>query len=272
MTTIVYNMDCLDAMKQFEDKHFDLAIVDPPYGSGLGEGGGCQGRFAKYREDNQPRNNGGGEHQILEQVRSTIRPIQTSNESAEVASTANITVKVHYQGANSKRNGQWVFPKWKEHEAKKIISWDVAPKQEYFDELFRISRNQIIWGGNYFCLPPTRCFLIWRKTNVPENFSMAMCEYAWTSFNSNAKMFSFSAVGQPHRFHPTQKPIELYEWILKNYAKEGDKILDTHVGSGSSRIACEKLGFDYVGYEIDEYYFQEQEKRFKEEIWNVPLF
>ena len=95
LSTIVYNMDCLDAMKQFEDKHFDLAIVDPPYGSGLGEGGGCQGRFAKYREDNQPRNNGGGGHQILEQVRSTIRPIQTSNGSAEVASTANITVKVH---------------------------------------------------------------------------------------------------------------------------------------------------------------------------------
>lgn len=107
---------------------------------------------------------------------------------------------------------------------------------------------------------------------MPENFSMAMCEYAWTSFNQNAKMFSFSAVGQPHRFHPTQKPIELYEWILRNYAKEGDKILDTHVGSGSSRIACEKLGYDFVGYEIDEYYFNEQEKRFKEEVWTTPLF
>ena len=155
---------------------------------------------------------------------------------------------------------------------KKIISWDVAPKQEYFEELFRISRNQVIWGGNYFSLPPTRCFLIWRKTNVPENFSMAMCEYAWTSFNANAKMFSFSAVGQPNRFHPTQKPIELYEWILRNYAQPGDKILDTHVGSGSSRIACEKLGFDFVGYEIDEYYFNEEEKRYKNEIWSVPLF
>lgn len=116
MSTIVYNTDCLEAMKQFEDKHFDLAIVDPPYGSGLSEGGGCQGWFAKYREDNQPRNNGG---YLLEQGRSTIRPIQTSNGSAEVASTENITVKVHYQGANTKRNGKWVFPKWKEHEAKK---------------------------------------------------------------------------------------------------------------------------------------------------------
>lgn len=259
MSSVVYNMDCIEGMKQYPDKYFDLAIVDPPYGAGLGEGGGGKGWFAKYWDSENHEVSGGGELQILEQVRSEVRSIQTGS-------------KIHYQGANTKRNGKWVFPKWKEHENKKIISWDVAPKQEYFDELFRISRNQIIWGGNYFCLPPTRCFLIWRKTNVPENFSMAMCEYAWTSFNSNAKMFSFSAVGQPHRFHPTQKPIELYEWILKNYAHEGDKILDTHVGSGSSRIACEKLGFDYVGYEIDEYYFQEQEKRFKEEIWNVPLF
>lgn len=248
MSTIVYNMDCMEGMKQYPDNYFDLAIVDPPYGAGFTESGGCMGWFTKYREDHQER---GGEYQG-----------QTS--------TARKSTSIHRQGANTKRDGKWVKPEW--NKDKKIISWDVPPKQEYFEELFRISRNQIIWGGNYFCLPPTRCFLIWRKTNVPENFSMAMCEYAWTSFNSNAKMFSFSAVGQPHRFHPTQKPIELYEWILKNYAKEGDKILDTHVGSGSSRIACEKLGFDYVGYEIDEYYFQEQEKRFKEEKWSVPLF
>ena len=139
---------------------------------------------------------------------------------------------------------------------KKIIAWDVAPGKEYFEELFRVSRNQIIWGGNYFELPANRCFLIWRKTNVPENFSMAMCEYAWTSFNDNAKWFEMSAVGQQGRFHPTQKPVELYKWLLTNYAKPGDKILDTHVGSASSLIACEDLGFKYVGFEIDAEYYK----------------
>ena len=150
---------------------------------------------------------------------------------------------------------------WASKFGKKIISWDTAPKQDYFKELFRVSRNQIIWGGNYFNLPPTRCFLIWRKTNVPEKFSMAMCEYAWTSFNDNAKMFEYSAVGQKGRFHPTQKPVELYKWILSNYAQRGDKILDTHVGSASSLIACRESGFQYVGFEIDEEYFKMAQKR-----------
>ena len=149
---------------------------------------------------------------------------------------------------------------------KKILAWDIAPDQSYFDELFRISRNQIIWGGNYFRLPPTRCFLIWRKINVPEKFSMAMAEYAWTSFNDNAKVFDFSAVGQEGRFHPTQKPPELYKWILTNYAKEGYKILDTHVGSASSLIACYDLGFDYVGFEIDEEYYKLAKQRLEDEM------
>ena len=154
---------------------------------------------------------------------------------------------------------------------KKIIAWDTAPKQEYFDELFRVSRNQIIWGGNYFELPKTRCFLIWRKTNVPQDFSMAMCEYAWTSFNQNAKVFEFSAVGQPGRFHPTQKPIELYDWILRNYAKPGDKILDTHVGSASSLIACKRLNFDFVGFEIDKDYYDMACKRYEQETAQMTL-
>lgn len=150
---------------------------------------------------------------------------------------------------------------WASKFGKKIIAWDTAPKQEYFKELFRISRNQIIWGGNYFKLPPTRCFLIWRKTNVPEKFSMAMCEYAWTSFNDNAKMFSFSAVGQKGRFHPTQKPPELYRWILESYSKPTDIILDTHVGSASSLIACRETGHKYVGFEIDPDYYAMAKKR-----------
>ena len=155
---------------------------------------------------------------------------------------------------------------------KKIIAWDIAPGKEYFKQLFRVSRNQIIWGGNYFELPRTRCFLVWRKTNVPENFTMAMAEYAWTSFNANAKVFNFSAVGIPGRFHPTQKPIELYDWIFRLYAKDGYKILDTHLGSGSSRIAAYKAGLDFTGYEIDEQYFKLAEERFEKFTMQGMLF
>ena len=156
---------------------------------------------------------------------------------------------------------------------KKIIAWDVAPGQEYFDELFRVSRNQIIWGGNYFKLPATRCFLIWRKLTISEKFSMAMAEYAWTSFNENAKVFECAPQGnKERRFHPTQKPIELYDWIYTNYAKPGYKILDTHLGSGSSRIAAYKAGLDFVGYEINETYFKLQEERFAKHTAQVNLF
>ena len=155
---------------------------------------------------------------------------------------------------------------------KKIIAWDVAPKQEYFDELFRVSRNQIIWGGNYFGLPPNRCFLIWRKTNVPHDFSMSMAEYAWTSFNENAKVFDFNAQGQPDRFHPTQKPVALYKWILNNYAKDGETILDTHVGSASSLIACYETGHKYVGFEIDEDYYQKAKARLEKAESQMNIF
>ena len=101
------------------------------------------------------------------------------------------------------------------------------PPKEYFDELARVSKHQIIWGGNYFGLPPTRCFLIWDKVNISENFTMSMCEYAWTSFNDNAKMFRCPPQ-DGKRFHPTQKPVALYKWIFDRYAKDGYKILDTH--------------------------------------------
>ena len=162
---------------------------------------------------------------------------------------------------------------WAAKYGKKIIAWDVAPPKEYFDELFRVSKNQVIWGGNYFQLPPTRCFLVWRK-NIPEDFTMAMCEYAWTSFSGNAKCFEKASQGSKDdpRFHPTQKPIALYQWTLNKYAKPGDRILDTHVGSGSSRIACWELGFDFVGCEIDPVYWKLQEKRFKEYQTQPKLF
>ena len=166
-----------------------------------------------------------------------------------------------------RRGGQWA-----ERYTNKIVSWDVAPNQQYFDELFRIAKSQIIWGGNYFSLPPTRCFLIWRKTNIPDGFTMAQVEYAWTSFNTNAVVFEFSSAGQPGRFHPTQKPVELYRWIFSKFAKQGDRIIDTHLGSGSSRIAAYDAGLDFVGCEIDAEYFQAQEQRFAEHTAQLNLF
>lgn len=148
---------------------------------------------------------------------------------------------------------------------KKIIAWDNAPGKEYFDELFRVSKQQIIWGGNYFSLPPCRCFLIWEKTNIPENFTMAQCEYAWTSFRDNAKIFrhtSHRTKDEVH-FHPTEKPISLYAWIFQKYAKPGYRILDTHLGSGSSRLAARDAGLDFVWCEIDKEYFDKQEERWE---------
>ena len=175
------------------------------------------------------------------------------------------TTSVHLQRKNVKKpDGTWGYANWRNmggEVLKKIISWDVAPEKNYFKELFRISRNQIIWGGNYFELPPTRCFLIWRKLTISESFSMAMCEYAWTSFNDNAKMFEYPPQGKGDRFHPTQKPVALYEWLLNKYAKPNDIILDTHVGSASSLIACHNTHHKYVGFEIDEYYYAMAKKR-----------
>ena len=129
-------------------------------------------------------------------------------------------------------------------------------------------------GGNYFELPPTRCFLIWRKLSISEEFSMAMAEYAWTSFNDNSKVFEYAPQGRPgdNRFHPTQKPVALYEWILNKYAKEGDTILDTHVGSASSLIACHRTGHKYVGFEIDEYYYKQAKKRLDAEEAQMNIF
>ena len=164
---------------------------------------------------------------------------------------------------------------WAEKYGKRIIAWDVSPGEEYFKELFRVSRNQVIWGGNYFQLPPSRCFLVWRKTNIPvKGFSMAPCEYAWTSFWENGKVFEFSSVGSgmEKRFHPTQKPIALYEWVYQQFAKPGDKILDTHLGSGSSRLAAYTMGFDFVGCEIDKEYFKMQEERFENYTAQTSLF
>ena len=150
-----------------------------------------------------------------------------------------------------------------------IDRWDIAPNKEYFIELMRVSVNQIIWGGNYFDLPPTRCVICWDKCQPWENFSQ--WEMAWTSFGKPAGLFKFdNRTGD--KIHPTQKPVALYEWLLTHYAKQGDKILDTHLGSGSSRIAAYNLGFDFVGCEIDKDYFDAQEKRFAAHAAQTSLF
>ena len=148
--------------------------------------------------------------------------------------------------------------------------WDDAtPSLAYFTELFRVSKNQIIWGGNYFPLPPTRCVIAWDKmTYIP---TMSQIEVAWTSFDSPARMMTVNS-NNSNRIHPTQKPVALYKWLITNYAKQGDKILDTHLGSGSSRIAAWDLGFDFYGCELDEDYFREGNERFERHRAQPKLF
>ena len=155
----------------------------------------------------------------------------------------------------------------------KMSCFGDRPQKEFFDELFRVTKNQVIWGANNFELPPCKGFLIWRKTNIPENFTMSMAEFAWVSdgLSTISKVFDFNATGQV-RIHPTQKPVALYAWIFSRYAKPGDKILDTHLGSGSSRIAAYNAGLDFVGCEIDKDYFDAQEKRFQEHTAQENLF
>ena len=149
-------------------------------------------------------------------------------------------------------------------------SWDAEPPQkEYFDQLFRVSKNQIIWGGNYFDLPPTRGIIVWDKMQPWENFSQV--ELAWTSFDRPAALFKMCNT-MPGKIHPTQKPIELYAWIFQKYSKPGDKVLDTHLGSGSSRIAAFDAGLEFCGYEINEIYFQLQEERFAKHTAQQNLF
>jgi site-specific DNA-methyltransferase (adenine-specific) len=200
----------MEGMKQFPDKFFELAIVDPPYGIG------------------KKLTNGGLGHG------------------------------------------------WGKNNTSKANEWDIMPSEEYFNELKRVSANQIIWGGNYFTkhLPPSRSWAIWYK--VPYEFTLSQAELAWTSFNKRIIVFErmtnmdrgiFSNI-----IHPTQKPIQLYEWLLANYAKPGDKILDTHVGSASSLIACHNYGFDYMGFEIDKGYYDKATERLESIKAQISMF
>lgn len=156
----------------------------------------------------------------------------------------------------------------------KVEHWDTIPSSEYFKELFRVSKNQIIWGCNYFIdyLRSNDGVIIWDKMNGTN--ALADAEIAWKSMDGTTRMFRmhhFSS-GYEDKIHPTQKPTKLYKWLLKNYAKEGDKILDTHLGSGSSRIACWDGGFDFYGTEIDKTYFDDSCKRFANFKAQLNLF
>lgn len=194
----IRNCDNMDLMREFPDNHFNLAIVDPPYGLGYGT----------------------------------------------YARTNKLSTGERYKAKNYK-NGDW----------DKAI-----PDDAYFKELFRVSKNQVIWGGNYFPLPPTQCFIFWYKRNPVTNFSDG--EYAWTSFRKPALCFDYKYFGNiqgnstaEKKIHPTQKPVSLYEFILKKLAISGDKILDTHLGSGSIALACHNNGFDLTACEKDEDYY-----------------
>lgn len=235
-------MDCMQGMKEFPDKYFDLAIVDPPFG-----GGNPMNGKRKSEADLE----GGSTNIIL-----TVGTIPSSN----CCRTGGTWAKKYQTNGNAELKQD-------------IRHWDIAPSEEYFEELFRVSKNQIIWGGNYFDLPQTRCFIVWDKKNISEDFSMAMCEYAWCSFNGNAKMFRHIPQGNTNenRMHPTQKPVALYEWLLNKYAKPNDIILDTHVGSASSLIACYNTNHKFVGFELDEYYYKISKQRLDAEMAQMRL-
>jgi len=159
----------------------------------------------------------------------------------------------------------------------KLNEWDTKPSPEYFEELFRVSKNLIIWGANNFTLPESEYFLIWDKHQTVDNFASA--EYAWTNCKKPAKVFRYSIhktmsdrKSEGGKIHPTQKPVKLYEWLLMNYAKENDKILDTHLGSGSIALACHNLGYDLTACELDKEYFDAAMKRLKEHQQQLTMF
>lgn len=235
-TNVAFNIDCMEYMKTVPDKYFDLAVCDAPYGDGSASG--CEDTSLRFHTGDR------WDKYLVKQP-----PTETT----------------------SNRFGG----RFEKYGAVTSLDWDVAPPKEYFDELFRVSKNQILWGGNYFDLPPTRCFIVWYKTNIPlEGFSMAPVEYAWTSFSENAAMFQYSSKRDEKSgaFHPTEKPIALYDWIFSRWAKPGDKILDTHLGSGSSRIAAYNAGLDFVGCEINAGYFEQEEARFEAYTAQMSLF
>lgn len=240
------NGDCMEYLKEYPENYFDLCIADPPYGDGG----------------------------VISQMAHASANVSTAINRGGGTASRNITSGRHYTFGLRKRDKNYENRRNMGGEIrKKIIAWDVAPGKSFFDEIFRVSRNQIIWGGNYFELPPTRCFLIWRKLTISEKFSMAMAEYAWTSFNLNAKVYEHAPQDPTgRRFHPTEKPLDLYMWVISNYAKPGDKILDPMAGSGNCLRACRLTGHDYVGFEIDPEYYEKANARLEEEKAQMNIF
>lgn len=202
----ITNEDNMELMARYPNKYFDLAIVDPPYGIGMGGG-----KFGNSKK--------------------TFKSFHGNDEC--------------------------------------------IPSEDYFLELFRVSKNYIVWGGNYMTeyLPPKSCFIVWDKKQ-PEDFSMAMAELAVTSFNSPSKIYYKRIVGafEHGKIHPTEKPVDLYKWLLDKYAKPGDKIPDTHLGSGSIAIACHDYGFDLTACELDTEYYEKAIQRIKNHVSQQKLF
>jgi site-specific DNA-methyltransferase (adenine-specific) len=220
MTIRLFHMDCMTAMASMPDKAYELAIVDPPYGI------------------NAPNMNMGS------------LPNGNADHYASIG-TATRNRLQRLNGGGGKLKDRLLN--------RSKIEWDYKkPSPKYFAELRRVSVNQIIFGGNYFDLGPTRCVICWDKVQPWDNFSQ--WEMAWTSFDKPAALFRIANY-LTGKIHPTQKPVRLYEWLLKNYAKPGDKILDTHGGSMSIAIACDIMGFDLDLYEIDEDYFRAGKER-----------
>ena len=162
------------------------------------------------------------------------------------------------------------------HSGHKKVKWDnFIPSKEYFTELFRVSKNQIIWGGNYFPLPLTGSWLFWDRL-MPEEMSFSMGELAWMTFGNTLRKITLKhhgfINGDNLKIHPTQKPVVLYKWLLDKYAKQGDKIFDTHLGSGSIAIACHDYGFDLTACELDKEYFDAAMKRINNHMAQTKLF
>lgn len=216
----IYNSDCMELLRETPENHYELCVLDPPYG------------------------------------------INHANKAGKMAGQ-------QYGNAAAKK---------RDYASK---DWDLnAPNIEYFNEIFRVSKNQIIWGGNYFAnlLPASSGWIFWDKDNGTNNFSDG--ELAWTSFNKGLRMvkvtwngmIQYDMKNKEERFHPTQKPIMLYKWILEKYAKPGDKILDTHMGSGSIAIACHDYGFDLTAAELDRDYYNAAMRRINAHISQTKLF
>lgn len=239
-------MDCMEGMKGFPDNYFDLAIVDPPYGINItgrhkcgalvGGGGGLSAVTGGYGKGRPPI--GGGDHE-------------------GAVSLLKVPSKFY-----------------------RAFDDSLPPDESYFAELRRVSRAQIIWGANFLLdhLGRTSCMIVWDKGR--RGMDQADCEIAWTSLPGQSRIFDFKWNGmlqgdmknKEERFHPTQKPVRLYEWILKNFAHEGDRILDTHVGSASSLIACHRGGYSYWGFEIDPEYYRMASERLEREKAQVSIF